>query len=241
MDISEDVLFSTLAQIHKKESQDANTAYKQEQKAFEVIRQDAPKVKIDRQYELERKIIEILLLYGNETEEFEDLVLKEDEVSGDLKLEPVIHQAKVFEKIYLDLQEDEMQFSDANFKTLYYSIIDTLHQAENFQLRDFINNLNQDMANEVTTILMNDERYRLHDWERNHIIPKGKKETVSQLVTQTILSLRCDLIDIKVSEFQKETTKSDANTTTIMEDVRDYLRLKTLLAKKLGKVVGSKA
>ena len=241
MDISEDVLFSTLAQIHKKESQDANTAYKQEQKAFEVIRQDAPKVKIDRQYELERKIIEILLLYGNETEEFEDLVLKEDEVSGDLKLEPVIHQAKVFEKIYLDLQEDEMQFSDANFKTLYYSIIDTLHQAENFQLRDFINNLNQDMANEVTTILMNDERYRLHDWERNHIIPKGKKETVSQLVTQTILSLRCDLIDMKVSEFQKETTKSDANTTTIMEDVRDYLRLKTLLAKKLGKVVGSKA
>jgi DNA primase len=59
-------------------------------------------------------------------------------------------------------------------------------------------------------------------------------------VTQTILSLRCDLIDMKVSEFQKETIKADANTTTIMEDVRDYLRLKTLLAKKLGKVVGSK-
>lgn len=240
MDISEDVLFSTLAQIHKKEHQEANTAYKQEQKAFEVIRQDAPKVKINRQYELERKIIEILLLYGNETEEFEDLVLKEDEVSGDLKLEPVIHQAKVFEKIYLDLQEDEMQFSDANFKTLYYSIIDTLHQSENFQLKDFINNLHQDMANEVTSILMEDERYRLHDWERNHIIPKGKKETISQLVTQTILSLRCDLIDMKVLEFQNETTKADANSTTIMEDVRDYLRLKTLLAKKLGKVVGSK-
>ena len=155
-----------------------------------------------------------------------------------LNLEPVVHQAKVFEKIYLDLQEDEMQFSDANFKTLYYSIIDTLHQAEDFQLRDFIGKLNQDMANEVTTILMNDERYRLHDWQRNHIIPKEKKETISQLVTQTILSLRCFLIDQKVLEYQNETAQPEVNTLPIMEDIRDYLKLKTLLSKKLGKVVG---
>ncbi|MEO6348799.1 MAG: DNA primase, partial [Aquaticitalea sp.] len=100
--------------------------------------------------------------------------------------------------------------------------------------------LNQDMANEVTTILMNDERYRLHDWQRNQIIPKEKKETISQLVTQTILSLRCFLIDQKVVEYQNETAQPEVNTLPIMEDIRDYLRLKTLLSKKLGKVVGSK-
>ena len=133
-----------------------------------------------------------------------------------------------------------MQFSDTNFKTLYYSIIDTLHQSEDFQLKDFVGKLSQDMANEVTTILMNDERYRLHDWQRNHIIPKEKKETVSQLVTQTILSLRCFLIDQKVVEYQNETTNPETNTLPIMEDIRDYLKLKTLLSKKLGKVVGSK-
>lgn len=240
MDISEDVLFSTLAQINKKEFQEANKNYKAEQKTLHVVKAEKPTQKVNHQYELERKIIEILLLYGNETEKFEDLVLKEDEVSGDLKLEPVVHEAKVFEKIYLDLQEDEMQFSDEKFKTLYYTIIDTLHQAEEFQLRDFINKLDQNMANEVTTILMNDERYRLHDWERNHIIPKEKKATVSQLVTQTILSLRCFLIDQKVVEYQVETSKPEVNTLPIMEDIRDYLRLKTLLSKKLGKVVGSK-
>ena len=240
MDISEDVLFSTLAQINKKEFQEANKNYKAEQKTLHVVKAEKPTQKVNHQYELERKIIEILLLYGNETEKFEDLVLKEDEVSGDLKLEPVVHEAKVFEKIYLDLQEDEMQFSDEKFKTLYYTIIDTLHQAEEFQLRDFINKLDQNMANEVTTILMNDERYRLHDWERNHIIPKEKKATVSQLVTQTILSLRCFLIDQKVVEYQVETSKPEVNTLPIMEDIRDYLRLKTFLSKKLGKVVGSK-
>jgi DNA primase len=239
MDISEDVLFSTLAQINKKERSDANKEYKEEQKAFNVIKHEQPKVKVDLQYVLERKIIEILLLYGNETEDFEDLVLKESE-TGDLQLEPVVHKAKVFEKVYLDLQEDEMQFSDEKFKSLYYTIIDTLHQAEDFQLKDFINRLGQDMANEVTTILMEDERYRLHDWQRNHIIPKEKKETIAQLVSQTILSLRCFLIDQKVAEYQNDTLRKDANLRSILEDVNDYVKLKMLLSKKLGKVVGGK-
>ena len=239
MDISEDVLFSTLAQINKKERSDANKEYKEEQKAFNVIKHEQPKVKVDLQYVLERKIIEILLLYGNETEDFEDLVLKESE-NGDLQLEPVVHKAKVFEKVYLDLQEDEMQFSDEKFKSLYYTIIDTLHQAEDFQLKDFINRLGQDMANEVTTILMEDERYRLHDWQRNHIIPKEKKETIAQLVSQTILSLRCFLIDQKVAEYQNDTLREDANLRSILEDVNDYVKLKMLLSKKLGKVVGGK-
>lgn len=238
MDISEDVLFSTLAQINKKGLQEANTNYKTEQKAFQVVKQEQPKQKIDLQYELERKIIEILLLYGNKSESFEDLVLKEDDATGDLKLEPVVHEAKVFEKIYLDLQEDEMQFTDPKFKFLYYSIIDTLHQDPEFSTRDFVNKLDQDMASHVTTILMEDERYNLHDWERNHIIPKEKMETIPQLVSQTILSLRCFLIDKKVSEYQNETLQEGANLRTILEDVKDYLGLKMLLSRKLGKVVG---
>ena len=38
MDISEDVLFSTLAQIGKKAQNDANKLYNQKQKAFEVVK-----------------------------------------------------------------------------------------------------------------------------------------------------------------------------------------------------------
>jgi len=240
MDISESVLFSTLAQINKKEFQDANTKYKSDQKAFEVIKSEQPKHKVNLQYELERKIIEILLLYGEKSADFEDLVLKEDEKTGVLKLEPVINNAKVFEKIYLDLQEDEMQFSDPKFKSLYYTLIDTLHQEPEFSTRDFMNKLDQDMASEVTTILMEDERYTLDDWERKHIIPKEKTESIAQLVSQTILSLRCFLIDKKVAEYQQETLMERPNSKVILEDVKDYLGLKMLLSRKLGKVVGTK-
>ncbi|RKE91962.1 DNA primase [Ichthyenterobacterium magnum] len=239
MDISEDVLFTTLAQIDKKDYQEANKKYKTQQKAFDVVKPEAKAPKVDVQYVLEKKIIEILLLYGTETEDFEDLILKEDK-DGELKLEPVTHQAKVFEKIYLDLQEDEMQFSDPNFKSLYYTIIDALHQDSEFSTTNFVNRLNQDLASDVTTILMNDERYKLDDWERNHIIPKEKKESIAQYVNQTILTLRCFLIDKKVLEYQNDTLKETTNSRNILEDVKDYLGLKMLLSRKLGKVVGSK-
>lgn len=239
MDISEDVLFSTLAQINKKDHQDAQKKYQSQRQAFDVVKTERRAPKIDLQYELERKIIEILLLYGTESEDFEDLVLKETE-EGELKLEPVVHNAKVFEKVYLDLQEDEMQFTNPSFKSLYYSIIDTLHQNEEFSTKNFVNQLDQDLASEVTTILMNDERYRLHDWERNHIIPKEKRHTVAQLVTQTILTLRCHLIDKKVAEYQNETLGEAVDSKTILEDVKDYVGLKMLLSRKLGKVVGGK-
>ncbi|WP_431110429.1 DNA primase [Winogradskyella poriferorum] len=239
MDISENVLFSTLAQINKKEFQEANKQYKQEQRAFDVVKSEQQKKpKIDVQYELERKIIEILMLYGDRTEQFEDLILKEDEVSGDLILEPAIHEARVFEKIYLDLQEDEMMFSNEKFKALYYSIIDRLNQDENFSTKNFINQLDQESATEVTSILMEDEKYNLHDWQRNHIIPKEKEHSISQLVSQTILSLRCYLIDQKVAEYKNETLRENVDTRSVMEDVKDYLGLKMLLSRKLGKVIG---
>jgi len=236
MDISEEVLFSTLAQIGKKGLQDANKAYKEEQKAFDVIQRKTPTKKVDVQYELERKIIEILLLYGNKTEDFEDLVLKETE-KGELTLEPVIHHAKVFEKIYLDLQEDEMEFTNENFRELYYTIIDTLNQNPDFAIENFVNGVNEQMANEITTILMNDEKYQLSNWESKNIFPKSKSHGIPQLVNETILSLRCFLIDQKVSEFKQDTQDPEKHNKTLLEDVLNYSNLKMLLSRKLNRVL----
>ncbi len=237
MDISEEVLFSTLAQIDKKEFQETNKQFKTEQKAFEVIKHQQPVEKVNVQYILERKIIEVLLLYGNKTEDFEDLVLKENK-NGQLDLEPVINRAKVFEKVFLDLQDDEMEFSNPQFKTMYYTIIDTLNQNPDFQLKNFINTVETNIANEITTILMEDERYSLDDWERMHIFPKEKSQSVAQLVSETILSLRCFLIDQKVKEFQQKTLQNKTNVNkSILEEVKDYSGLKMLLSRKLNRAL----
>lgn len=240
MDISENVLFSTLAQINKKDSQSASQNYPPpDHQAFQVVKNEPEtKRKVDVQFELERKIIEILMLYGDKTEQFDDEMLVEDTASGEMLSEPTKQEARVFEKIYLDLQEDEMQFSNPQFKALYYSIIDKLNQDENFSTKNFVNQLDQDSASTITTILMEDERYNLHDWERNMIVPKEKTDAVAQLVSQTILSLRCHLIDRKVEDYKNEILKNESDSRSIMEDVTDYLGLKMLLSRKLGKVIG---
>lgn len=237
MDISEEVLFSTLAQINKKDFQQANTQFKAEQKAFDVIKHQQPVKKVDVQYLLERKIIEVLLLYGNRTEDFEDLVLKEND-KGELVLEPIKQTAKVFEKVYLDLQEDEMEFTNTQFKTLYYTLIDELNQNPDFDIKTFVNMVDVELANEITTILMEDERYALDNWQRMNIYPKDKTDSVAQLVSETILSLRCFLIEQKVFEFQQETlrNKSDVNR-NVLEEVKDYSALKMLLSRKLNRVL----
>ncbi|OBQ57395.1 DNA primase [Tamlana sp. s12] len=237
MDISEAVLFSTLAQINKKDNQDVNKRDQPEQQAFEVIKNQEPPKKVDVQYILERKIIELLLLYGDKTKDFEDLVLKESE-SGELELEPVIQQAKVFEKIFLDLQDDEMEFSNPQFKLIYYTIIERLNQEAEFDLKSFVNSVDQDMANEITSILMEDERYTLDNWNRMDIFPKEKETTIAQIVSETILSLRCFLIDQKVKGFQQETLQNKIDTNrNILEEVKDYSSLKMLLSRKLNRVL----
>ena len=235
MDISEEVLFSTLAQMGKKAQSDANKTYNKKQKAFEVVKSVTPPKKVDIQYELEQKIIEILLLYGSRKESFEDLILKEND-KEELVLEPVIHKVKVFEKIFLDLQEDEMQFTNENFKTLYYTIIDSLNQTDDFVIESFVNRLDPTLASDVTNILMNEERYSLHNWEKNNIFPKQKEVSIAQLVSETILTLRCYLIDRKVNEI-KQDTQDTIDHRALLEDVLNYSNLKMLLSRKLNRVL----
>ncbi|MCX7551793.1 DNA primase [Xanthomarina sp. F2636L] len=237
MEISEDVLYSTLAQSSKKDFQEANKQFKEEQKSFQVIKNQQSQTKVDVQYELERKIIQILLLYGNRTEDFEDLILKENDKS-ELILEPVVHQAKVFEKIYLDLQEDEMEFTNIKFKGLYYKIIDTLNQNPDFALDNFVNNVDADVASEMTTILMEDERYTLSNWHSKNIFPKEKTDTIAQLVNETILSLRCFLISKKINELSQETKGNlEVQYREILEEVVGYKKLDNLLSRKLNKAL----
>ena len=239
MDISEEVLFSTLAQIHSKEAKGHSQKEKRSTNSFQVIKNEPSSIKkVDRQFELEKKIIQILLIYGDAKETFEDSILKESEVSGELILEPVQHEAKVFEKIYLDLQEDEMEFTNLQFKSIYLNLINSLNQSDEFEVRRFLNGLNQEEAQLVTSVLMEEEKYKLDDWERNHIIPIDKSQNVAQLVSQTILSLRCFLIDKKVAAFKEDTLRKDSDNMSIIQDIQSYLELRSLLSKKLGRVVG---
>ena len=239
MDISEQVLLSTLAQLVQKEVTEVGKKQKQEQKAFEVVKNEAPiqNAKIDVLYRLERKIIEILLLYGNKTEEFEDVLFKTNE-EGEIEHVTEKKQYKVYQRIYLSLQEDEVELANPLFRDIFNDLVNYFHQNEDFGIEQYLMHLTPDFAQEVTDILMEDERLNLHNWEGQNIFPKSKSETISQYVSETILTLRWFLVD-KIIEELKNSVSSELNSdnTESLSLAMDYYKLINSFSKKLGRVM----
>ncbi len=237
MDISEEVLFNTLAQILQKDKKDASKKIDKQQ-PFEVIPAEKQKVqKVDTLYELERKIIELLLLYGDVEEEFEDLILETNE-KGDIGFKPEVVKAKVFEKVYLDLQDDEIEFTNDGFKNLYYEIINKFNIEQDFQIDIFVNELPAEKASTITDILMDEERHSLHKWEEKEIFVKLKEVTIVQAVSQTILNLRRYLVTQKIDELSKEiNSQEEDQRQNSLQDIQDYITLKTVLSEKLNRVL----
>ncbi|WP_405208092.1 DNA primase [Aquimarina sp. LLG6339-5] len=238
MDISEDVLFDTLAQLRNVDIKDQRKQQKQSEKPLEVVKQQTQQQpKINEQNGLEKKIIEILLLYGTNEEEFEDLVMKEND-EGELFLEPELYTTKVFEKIYLDLQEDEIEFTQSTFKEVYKILIDQLNQQEDFKIEHFINQIPPEVAYEITEIMMDEERHALHRWSDMEIHVKKKEHSVSQYVSDTILNLRRYLINKKINELSQEVKAQNfEDNRNILEDINNYYTLRRLLYRKLNRVI----
>lgn len=249
MDVSEEVLFNALAQTFKKNQRDAyrkqhqqHQQHQQQAKPFEVVSAEKQKVEaVDVQKELEHTLIELLVLYGNLEESFEEMVLVPNE-EGETEVAGQIQNHRVYEKIFLELQMDEVEFTDPKFQKIYSELIDHYSQNPEQGAETFINQLSEETAATVSDILMEDERYSLHDWERREIYVKDKRQTVSQRVSETILSLRRFLVDQKISElsegFKKEKTEtSEEEAVEDLQIVMDYIGLKKMLSNRLNRVI----
>ncbi|HUH26293.1 MAG TPA: toprim domain-containing protein, partial [Flavobacterium sp.] len=236
MDISEEVLFSTLAQIGKKELQEANKKFVQERK-MEVVKPEAsqPKEQIDVLYHLERKIIEILLLYGNYEELFDEYELKvEDE---EIVTQKNSVKRKVFDKVFLSLQEDEIEMSNPSFKVIYQDIMSFYHTSENWHLENYLAQIKPELSDEITSIIMEEERYNLHQWEKQNIFVKGKELAVGQYVNETILTLRSYLVFDIIENFKKKLQEQPESFRDLLTDIVDYNNLKHTFSNQLGRVM----
>ena len=75
MEISEQVLYSSLAQMLNKNYKSGKTINIDYDKSISVVKSPKINNNIDTLFELEKKIIEILLIYGNEEITFEKTYL----------------------------------------------------------------------------------------------------------------------------------------------------------------------
>ena len=236
MDISEEALFSALAQLNQKNKQKGSKRLVPSEPAKVVKKITDSNLKVNQIFELEKQIISILLTYGNLELDFEESIVQTDE-QGELVEESKIIRSKVYEKIFLDLQQDEVELSNDTFRSLFYQLI------ENYQTDDGNLNLDKIMKSNdlgqneiISDLVMREEQYQLHEWEKRNIFVKKKGSEVLQLVSETILSLRRYLIDQKIAELQTQTKNIDESMETL-QDILSYQQLKKVLSKRLNRVV----
>ncbi|TFG78641.1 MAG: DNA primase [Flavobacteriales bacterium] len=238
MNISEAVLFSTLAQIGKKEQVEATKKAQQDQKAFEVVRNDNLAEKVDIQQVHEREILKILLQYGMKTDNFLEFYYETND-QGELEMVKNEVCRKVAEKIYLELQEDEIEFADPKFRQAYNILIESLINNENIDFSSWIGNLPKEISETVIDLDMNENKYELDDWERRNIFVKSKESEVVLRVSQTITSIRLKLINDLIGGIADTLQKDDGvgPSQEQWDDLKNYNELKKNLAERNGLVI----
>jgi DNA primase len=236
MEISERVLFSELAQLISKNTKDFKKNQQKEKQSFEVVKKQTEQLKeVNSLFILEKEIIRILLLFGNQETDFVDFIEVEDE-DGVVRLEKEKYTNQVCKELYLNLQDDEIEFSNEIFQSIYYEMIHQLNQKDKIEMETFINHSNPNISSIVTSILMDDEKYTLSDWKRKNIFVTESLEVLSKLVTDAILNLRRILIDKKI---QQLINPNEGQTTENidLEMIQNYTELKKRLYNKLMRVV----
>jgi len=237
MEVSEAVLFNALAQEKNKKSVSVRKI------APTSVKQDLPPQKSDIKPTannplliLEKQIISILIQYGNDEAFFDELLVSSDE-EGNLIEESKTVQSKVYEKVFLDLQQDEVEMIQPEFQALYTQLIDKFQREGEVKPEKMIQQEDPDIGKILTDMLLADEEYQLHDWEKKNIFVKDRKSAVGQLVTETILTFRRYLVDQKIQNLMTTAKEEEAEQFEFLEEVMQYQNLKKLLSKKLNRVI----
>ena len=239
MDISEQVLISTLAQLVQKDIAEAGKKIKEEQKAkaLQPVVEEMPteqKIRPDDLSGIEYEIVKALQLYGDKDCEFKNVFTKYNEFGDEVNFTET-QACKVYEWVYLNLQEDEVEFTHPTFSALYKQLID-IYLNKEIKQENFVNHLPSELQNVVSDIYMDDDRYLLSEWEDKQQIPvKLKDMTVEEHVTQIIFDLRSRLITKLIHELIAQITP-DGDNSEAMQDIMDYTELNKNVLKRIERI-----
>ena len=239
LDISEQVLFSTLAQILKKDFYEGQKV-ERKQSTMQVVQtpEETQKRTINRLEVLEHDLIKILLSKGNEDCVFTDTILVEEE-NGDLKEKQVQQTLKVYEKVFLELQEDEIEFANPDFKQIYDQLMTMFQEDASYDVSRLANELPVELSAKVSDLEMEDEFRHLDNWLKRDIVAKEKDRDLNRIISDIILNIRLLLIMHLINNLAEKTRTeiTDEERKSIMEEVIGYNQLKTILGKRLNVIV----
>ena len=238
LDVSEPVLFNALAQEQTKTQKPVRKINPSDLPQPVIQKTPQSEQAVNPLFFLERQIISILIQYGNQEATFDELIMSTDE-DGNLVEESKTVLSKVYEKVFLDLQQDEVELIQPEFQELYAQLIESYQLEGVLKLEKIMQQENPTLGKIISDILLADEVHQLHDWEKKNIFVKQRQSVVGQLVSETILTFRRYLIDQKIQSLLVELKekKSTELETEFLEEVMQYQSLKKLLSQKLNRVL----
>ena len=106
-----------------------------------------------------------------------------------------------YEKIFLDLQQDEIEFANKEFRDLY-NILMTEYQINGFvSIEKIVPSLSTKLSEIVSSIILQEEKHFLHKWDKKSIYVKEKKyfsrirvEDLAQIIKKMFYSQQSSLI-----------------------------------------------
>jgi len=243
MGVSEKVLFDELSQNLKKEQREASKKQSPSRTSFTGVVKETKQVEnVDQINGVEKELIKNLFLNGTIEINFIDFVKKTDE-DGKENIIKKNYKNTVAEEIYLNLQDDEIEFSNNLFRLIYDEVINQINQSETIKLEEFINHENSEVRDVITDILMEEEKHNLHRWHTQGIFPKAKdsENEIRHSVTNNILKLRAILIIKLINElnFELKEISYENNKIKYIEKhqlIIDYRKLSSVITEKSGRV-----
>jgi len=198
--------------------------------------EDQPRPLTDRLQVLERDIIKLLILYGDQKALFPYYFTKDD-INGEWLLDKEYREVYVWEKIYQELTEDEIQLSHPVFKRLYDAIMNEYLHTGSVDWEQLRTKLSEEETEVLADIFFEKDKYRLSDWEKKRMKNIDPTENLSVLVTDIIYHLRLEWLQRLIDEQAEKLQKGEEDSEESLEEIMQYNKLKKFLARIVNRVV----
>ena len=199
----------------------------------EVIEKKRP----DRKKIFEGELIKLLLLFGNMKVKFKEYIGKEI-IENDILLEEREVERTVAEKIHLELQADEIEFSSPEFKTLYQLIMDAYLTEGTIDPLQILKKIPPEYTQIVSDMLAEPEKYKLEDWKKMNIDLPDWTSYLDIWVTDTIYRLRLEWLKDLIKKEKEELKKLEAeDRKKEIEEKLMQIQLYTNMKKHFGDIV----
>ena len=170
-------------------------------------------------YPYEEEIIRLLINYGNEKIKYEDGNIRVvDMIINDLKIDDIGFSHSVFNKIFIKMTTE---YSKNN-------IIDIDKLIKEYD----------DEINSVVVNLISNQHSISINWKKQHkIFTVRENQKMRKTTEKAILSLKKCHLEIRIKNLQKKISLGN-NDLTLLKELNDLTKVKTEIAKILGRNVG---